>query len=189
MKHREKKISRTSDDRRRLVTGPGGALEIVKLPLTKLQKRERALIHGMLVALKKVLPETDHQLIGDLVADLSSLWTAAQQFDRTLGAIAKLQSSRDLPRLDDLLGDLRVHQCSESVRWIEGLKKTVPKLENEVEKRNAEITSTCSDQECVESRQKKVYLIDAQYPPILPMPAATSKLSNNRPNKRFRIAK
>jgi hypothetical protein len=134
MKRDKKKGSRISNRRLVVVKGPDGMLEIVGRPFTKLQKRDAALVHGMLVALKKVLPKTDHQLIGDLVADLSSLWTAAQEFDKTLDALSKLQSSRDLAQLEDLLIDLRVHQCSESVWWIDGLKKVVPKLENEVEK-------------------------------------------------------
>jgi hypothetical protein len=133
-----KRLKKTDSQRfnGRLVAtrSPGGELVIVEHPLTKIQKRDAALIHEMLVALKKVLPRTDHQLIGDLVADLSSLFTAAQQFNKTLDALSKLQSPRGLEQLEDLLGDLRVHQCSESVWWIDGLKKTVPKLENEVEK-------------------------------------------------------
>jgi hypothetical protein len=102
--------------------------------MDKTQKRDGALIHEMLVALKKVLPKADHQLIGDLVGDLSSLWTAAQQLDKALDALSKLRSPRDLAQLEDLLIGIRVHQCSESVWWIGGLKETVPKLENEVEK-------------------------------------------------------
>ena|SRR5579864_1649293 len=102
--------------------------------MAKTQKSVGALVHEMLVTLKKVLPKTDHQLIGDLVADLSSLWTAAQQFETTLDALSKLRTPRDLAQLESLLIDIRVHQCSESAWWIDGLKETVPKLESEVEK-------------------------------------------------------
>src|SRR5580704_19570969 len=106
----KKKDARPLAEKLLAVEGPGAELEIAKLVFADLvsrtagKNRERGIdpTHGILVALKKVLPNTNRQLIGDAVADLSSLWSAAQRLEETLNAIAKLRSPRDLDKLEDL---------------------------------------------------------------------------------------
>ncbi|MGD0826130.1 MAG: hypothetical protein ABR908_16215, partial [Terriglobales bacterium] len=53
----------------------------------KLMKRSTKLAHRLLLTLKKALPDTDPQLIGDFVAEVSDLWDYGQKLDKTLAEL------------------------------------------------------------------------------------------------------
>lgn len=58
---------------------------------TQLQRRSARITHNMLVALNKAFPEVDRQLIGDIVADLDSLWDTGQKLDKELKKLFQMR--------------------------------------------------------------------------------------------------
>jgi hypothetical protein len=90
--------------------------------------------HNMIVGLKKALPKTNPQLIGDVVAHLSSMWDAGQKLDKNLRTLGELRSPQDLANLKDVLLDIEVIQLDYVRFWTSLLKKTIPRLRKAAER-------------------------------------------------------
>ena len=94
----------------------------------KLVKRSTNLAHRLLLSLKKALPETDPQLIGDFVAEVSDLWDYGQKLDKTLNEISHMRFPQHREHMREALVAIEVQQFDYALDCIKGLQKTLPKL-------------------------------------------------------------
>lgn len=94
----------------------------------QLQRRMVRIAHNMLVAFDKALPEVDRQLIGDVVADLTSLWNLRQKFDKGLKKLFQMRFPQHRDHLHSFLIDIEVRQLDEATYLIGRLRKRLPKL-------------------------------------------------------------
>jgi hypothetical protein len=95
---------------------------------TQLQRRSARITHNMLVALNKAFPNVDRQLIGDIVADLDSLWDTGQKLDKELKKLFQMRFPQHRNHLDDFLAFIEVVQIDMVEFWIGNLRKRIPKL-------------------------------------------------------------
>ncbi len=101
----------------------------------KLMKRSTKLAHRLLLSLKKALPETDPQLIGDFVAEVSDLWDYGQKLDKTLTELCNMQFPRHHERMREALVAIEVQQFDYALDCIRGLQKTLPKIKRALDHR------------------------------------------------------
>lgn len=94
----------------------------------KLQRRSARITHNMLVALNKAFPEVDRQLIGDIVADLDSLWDTGQKLDKELKKLFQMRFPEHRNHLGDFLAFVEAVQIDMVEFWIGNLRKRIPKL-------------------------------------------------------------
>jgi hypothetical protein len=95
---------------------------------TQLQRRSARITHNMLVALNKAFPEVDRQLIGDIVADLDSLWDTGQKLDKELKKLFQMQFPQHRNHLADFLAFGEATQIDMVGFWIRNLRKRIPRL-------------------------------------------------------------
>ena len=80
------------------------------------------------IALGKAFPDTDPQVIGDVVADLDSLWDLRQKLDKDLKKLFQMRFPQDRDHLHSFLIDIEVRQLDETSYLIRRLRKRIPKL-------------------------------------------------------------
>src|SRR6266581_2094363 len=100
----------------------------------KLQRRSARITHNMLVALNKAFPEVDQQLIGDIVADLDSLWDTGQKLDKELKKLFQMRFPQHRSHLDDFLAFVEATQIDMVEFWIGNLRKRIPKLRKDLDR-------------------------------------------------------
>lgn len=93
-----------------------------------LQRRSARITHNMLVALNKAFPDVDRQLIGDIVADLDSLWDTGQKLDKELKKLFQMRFPQHRNHLGDFLAFIEATQIDMVEFWIGNLRKRIPKL-------------------------------------------------------------
>src|SRR5208337_158355 len=93
-----------------------------------LQRRSARITHNMLVALNKAFPDVDRQLIGDIVADLDSLWDTGQKLDKELKKLFQMRFPQHRNHLGDFLAFIEATQMDMVEFWIGNLRKRIPKL-------------------------------------------------------------
>ncbi len=94
----------------------------------RLQRRSARITHNMLVALNKAFPEVDRQLIGDIVADLDSLWDTGQELDKELEKLFRMRFPQHRNHLREFLAFIQATQIDMVEFWIGNLRKRIPKL-------------------------------------------------------------
>jgi hypothetical protein len=94
----------------------------------QLQRRSARITHNMLVALNKAFPDVDRQLIGDIVADLDSLWDTGQKLDKELKKLFQMRFPEHRNHLGDFLAFIDAVQIDMVEFWIGNLRKKIPKL-------------------------------------------------------------
>ncbi len=102
---------------------------------TKLVKRSTDLAHRLVLTLKKALPETDQQLLGDFVAEVSDLWDYGQKLDKILKEVCDMRLPQHQERLREALVAIEVQQFDYALDCIKGLQKTLPKLKQAIDRR------------------------------------------------------
>jgi hypothetical protein len=100
----------------------------------KLMERSTNLAHRLLLTLKKALPETDPQLIGDFVAEVSDLWDYGQKLDKTLTELCNMQIPKHQEHMREALVAIEVQQFDYALDCIKGLQKTLPKLKQALDR-------------------------------------------------------
>jgi len=95
---------------------------------TQLQRRSARITHNMLVALNKAFPDVDRQLIGDIVADLDSLWDTGQKLDKELKKLFQMRFPEHRSHLGDFLAFIEAVQIDMVQFWIGNLRKRIPRL-------------------------------------------------------------
>ena len=95
---------------------------------TQLQRLSARITHNMLVALNKAFPDVDRQLIGDIVADLDSLWDTGQKLDKELKKLFQMRFPEHRNHLGDFLAFIEAVQIDMVEFWIGNLRKRIPKL-------------------------------------------------------------
>ena len=105
----------------------------------KLIKRSTKLAHRLLISLKKALPETDPQLIGDFVAEVSDLWDYGQKLDKTLTELCNLQLPKHREQMRQALVAIEVQQFDYALDCIQGLQKTLPKIKRALDRRSGDL--------------------------------------------------
>ncbi len=100
----------------------------------KLQRRSARITHNMLVALNKAFPEVDQQLIGDIVADLDSLWDTGQKLDKELKKLFQMRFPQHRSHLADFLAFVEATQIDMVEFWIGNLRKRIPKLRKDLDR-------------------------------------------------------
>jgi len=93
-----------------------------------LQRRSARIAHKMLVAFGKAFPELNQQIIGDVVADLDSLWDTGQKLDKRLHKLFKMRFPQDRDHLSDFLAFIEGAQIEMAEIWIRNLRRNIPKL-------------------------------------------------------------
>lgn len=100
----------------------------------RLQRRSARITHNMLVALNKAFPEVDRQLIGDIVADLDSLWDTGQKLDKELKKLFQMRFPQHRNHLADFLAFIEATQIDMVEFWIGNLRKRIPKLRKDLDR-------------------------------------------------------
>jgi len=101
----------------------------------KLMKRSTKLAHRLLLTLKKALPDTDPQLIGDFVAEVSDLWDYGQKLDKTLAELCDMQIPKHQEQMREALVAIEVQQFDYALDCVRGLQKTLPKIKRALDRR------------------------------------------------------
>jgi hypothetical protein len=101
----------------------------------KFVKRSTDLAHRLLLSLKKALPETDQQLLGDFVAEINDLWVYGEKLDNILNDICGMRFPRDAKLLREALVSVEVQQFDYALDCIKGLQQTLPKLKRALDRR------------------------------------------------------
>lgn len=94
----------------------------------ELQRRSVRIANRMQVSLQKAFPEVDPEFIGDVVADLDSLWDTAQKLNMELEDLFRMRFPRDRNRLAEFLSFVEATQIDMVEFWIGNLRKRIPKL-------------------------------------------------------------
>ena len=93
-----------------------------------LQRRSAEMSRKTLRAMNRVFPEVDRQLIGDIVADLNSLWDAGQKLDKDLKGLFRMRFPQDRLRRNEFLSGIEANQIEMSNYWIRRLRRNMTKL-------------------------------------------------------------
>ena len=94
----------------------------------QLQRRSARIARNTLVALNKAFPGADRQLIGDIVADLNSLWDTGQKLDKGLKKLFRMRFPQQYNSLREFLAFIEATQIGMAESWIRNLRKRIPKL-------------------------------------------------------------
>jgi hypothetical protein len=100
----------------------------------QLQRRSARIAHQMQVSLERAFPDMDPQDIGDVVADLDSLWDLGQKLDKELMRLFQMRFPQHRNHLYTFLIDIEVRQLDEASYLIGRLRKRVPKLLKELDR-------------------------------------------------------
>lgn len=119
-----------------VLKGPNGARKGAMLWIAsaranrdvKLQRRSIRVAHQMQISLERAFPELDAKFIGDVVADLNSLWDLGQKLDKMLKMLFGMRFPRDHNQLRRFLIDVEVRQLGEASYLISRLNRRVPAL-------------------------------------------------------------
>jgi len=95
---------------------------------TQLQGHSARMAQQTQVALQKAFPDTDPLFIGDVVADLNSLWDLRQKLDKDLERLFRMRFPQHRNHLRSFLIDIGVRQLDEGTYLIRRLRKRLPKL-------------------------------------------------------------
>jgi len=101
---------------------------------THLQRRSARITRNMLVALSKAFPDVDRQLIGDIVADLDSLWDTGQKLDKELKKLFQMRFPQHREHLREFLAFIEAVQIDMVEFWIGNLRKRIPKLQKALDR-------------------------------------------------------
>jgi hypothetical protein len=101
---------------------------LVSAPKQDLLGRSVHLMRGAIRAVKKVLPDTNPELIGGYFANLLDLWETGQELETKLREICTVRRPRDRKRLRDALLWIEAIQLDLGSYWIGEVKKDTPKL-------------------------------------------------------------
>jgi|SRR5580658_858442 hypothetical protein len=142
MKFPKKTITEEFLDKSSKLRGPNKDLQAAAMMLRdaaarvdhKLVNRSTNLAHRLLLSLKKALPETDPQLIGDFVAEVSDLWDYGQKLDTTLKELCDMRLPQHQGRMGEALVAIEVQQFDYALDCIKGLQKTLPKLKQALDR-------------------------------------------------------
>ncbi len=93
-----------------------------------LQRRSVSVAHKMLIALTKAFPDVNGRLIGDVVADLDSLWDVGQKLDMELKRLFQMQFPQHRNQLREFLNFIEAIQIDMVEYWAGNLRSRVPKL-------------------------------------------------------------
>jgi hypothetical protein len=94
----------------------------------RLQRRSVRIAYKMQASLQKAFPEIEPQFIGDVVADLDSLWDLGQKPDRDLRKLFQMRFPKHRNHLHSFLIDIEVRQLDEASYLIRRLRKRLPIL-------------------------------------------------------------
>jgi hypothetical protein len=92
------------------------------------QRRSSRIAHRMQASLQNAFHDTDPQFIGDVVADIESLWSLGQKLDSDLKELFRMRFPRHLNRLHSFLIDLETRELDEASYLIRRLRKKLPTL-------------------------------------------------------------
>jgi hypothetical protein len=95
---------------------------------TAQRQRSVRITKSMLTAFRRAFPEVDHQVIGDIVADLDSLWDTGQQLDGELRKFFRMRFPQDREELREFLAFIEAVQIEMVGFWIGNLRNRIPKL-------------------------------------------------------------
>jgi hypothetical protein len=95
---------------------------------TQLQRRSARIARRMQASLQDAFPEMNRQFIGDVVADLDSLWDLRQRLDKDLKRLFQMRFPLHRNHLYELLIDIQVRQLDEASYLIRRLRSRIPKL-------------------------------------------------------------
>jgi hypothetical protein len=98
------------------------------------QRRMVRIASKMQLAFEKGFPELDRQLIGDVVADLASLWSLRQKLDKDLDKLFQMRFPRHRNHLHSFLIDIEARQLDEAWYLIHRLRKRLPRLLKELDR-------------------------------------------------------
>lgn len=101
---------------------------------TKLQRRSARITHKMLRSLKKAFPDVDPQLIGDITADLDSLWDTGQKLNKELERLFHMRFPQHRQHLREFLAFIEATQIDMVEFWIGNLRQRVPKLVKDLDR-------------------------------------------------------
>jgi len=93
-----------------------------------LQRRSAEMARKTLRAMNRVFPEVDRQLIGDIVADLNSLWDARQKLDKDLKGLFRMRFPQGRQRRSEFLSRIEANQIEMASYWIRRLRRNITKL-------------------------------------------------------------
>ena len=93
-----------------------------------LQRRSVRIAHQMQVSLQKAFPDIDPHFIGDVVADLNSLWDLRQKLDKDLKWLFQMRLPKHRYHLRSFLIDIEVRQLDDASYLIRRLRKRFPTL-------------------------------------------------------------
>src|SRR5271170_6242771 len=83
----------------------------------QLQRRSARVAQLMQISLEKALPDTDRQLIGDVVADLNSLWDTGQKLDKELKRLFQMRFPKHRNHLAEFLSFIQATQIDMVQFW------------------------------------------------------------------------
>jgi hypothetical protein len=92
------------------------------------QRRSARIANQMQASLQRAFPEIDPSFIGDVVADLDSLWDLGQKLDSDLKELFQMKFPQDRNHLYSFLIDVEVRQVDEASYLIKRLRKRMPTL-------------------------------------------------------------
>lgn len=92
------------------------------------QRRSARVAYRMQASLQKAFPDLDPQFIGDVVADLDSLWDLGQKLDTDLKKLFQMRFPQHRNHLHSFLIDIEVRQLDEASYLIRRLRKRLPTL-------------------------------------------------------------
>jgi hypothetical protein len=110
-----------------------------------LESRSRLITQNTLAALSRAFPEFDPELIGDIVADLDSLWDTGQQLNDELKRLFKMRFPKHRQHLREFLAFISAIQLDMAEFWIRNLRKKVPKLLKELDRQERGETRMASN--------------------------------------------
>jgi len=111
------------------------------------------LMHASIHAVKKILPDTDTELIGGFFADLYDLWETGQKLDKELRKLAEDRFPHDRERLSELLNWISAIQIDMASYWIGEINKDLPKLRHALDTLEGE---SSKDKHKMHTRKREV---------------------------------
>jgi hypothetical protein len=110
----------------------GAALGLLKRAAVnvdhKLLQQSRQIRHRLTHALDKALPNVNPQMIGEVTADLESLWEYGQKLDKQLRSLCRMRLPEDRKGMQEVLVAIEVDQFDYVRLCLRRLRKKLPEL-------------------------------------------------------------
>ena len=111
-----------------------------------LRRRSARIARQTQMSLRRAFPDVDPQLIGDVVADLNSLWDVAQKLDKELKKLFHMRFPQHYNHLGEFLSFIEATQIDMVEFWIGNLRRRIPKLRKALDRRQRTMQSKGSRQ-------------------------------------------